>query len=92
MPDDARRFVVIGGGLAGLASAVWLAEAGRDVTLLERRGQLGGRTHAMRADLVDDVMASVVHPPLAELRRRDPPFAGLLYGGRALTATGPKVI
>ncbi|MEV3905415.1 hydroxysqualene dehydroxylase HpnE [Mycobacterium sp. NPDC050551] len=55
MPDDARRFVVIGGGLAGLASAVWLAEAGRDVTLLERRGQLGGRTHAMRADLVDDV-------------------------------------
>ncbi|MDO3635532.1 hydroxysqualene dehydroxylase HpnE [Mycolicibacterium arseniciresistens] len=55
MPDDDRRFVVIGGGLAGLASAVWLAEAGRDVTLLERRGQLGGRTHAMRADLVDDV-------------------------------------
>jgi squalene-associated FAD-dependent desaturase len=55
MPEDARRFVVIGGGLAGLASAVWLAEAGRDVTLLERRGQLGGRTHAMRADLVDDV-------------------------------------
>ncbi|MGA5462777.1 hydroxysqualene dehydroxylase HpnE [Mycobacterium sp. NPDC050041] len=55
MPDDARRFVVIGGGLAGLASAVWLAEEGRDVTLLERRGQLGGRTHAMRADLIDDV-------------------------------------
>lgn len=49
-----RRFVVIGGGLAGLASAVWLAEAGCTVTLLERRGSLGGRAHAMRADSVDD--------------------------------------
>jgi squalene-associated FAD-dependent desaturase len=47
--------VVIGGGLAGLASAVWLAEAGKNVTLLERRGSLGGRTHAMRAEAVDDV-------------------------------------
>lgn len=55
MGDDARRFVVIGGGLAGLASAVWLAEAGCTVTLLERRGSLGGRTHAMRAEAVDDV-------------------------------------
>ncbi|WP_281179690.1 FAD-dependent oxidoreductase [Nocardia grenadensis] len=28
--------VVIGGGLAGLAAAVWLAEAGKQVTLLDR--------------------------------------------------------
>ncbi|WP_280265117.1 hydroxysqualene dehydroxylase HpnE [Nocardia wallacei] len=52
---DSRRFVVIGGGLAGLAAAVWLAEAGKQVTLLERRGRLGGRTHAMRAEPVDDI-------------------------------------
>lgn len=50
-----ERYVVIGGGLAGLAAAVWLSEAGKSVTLLERRGQLGGRTHAMRAETVDDV-------------------------------------
>lgn len=55
MAEDTRHFVVIGGGLAGLASAVWLAEAGKYVTLLERRGSLGGRTHAMHADAVDDV-------------------------------------
>lgn len=55
MSEDTRHFVVVGGGLAGLASAVWLAEAGKKVTVLERRGQLGGRTHAMRADAVDDV-------------------------------------
>ncbi|MGB5151371.1 MAG: hydroxysqualene dehydroxylase HpnE [Mycobacterium sp.] len=55
MTADTRHFVVIGGGLAGLASAVWLAEAGCNVTLLERRGSLGGRAHALRADAVDDV-------------------------------------
>lgn len=53
--DDPRQFVVIGGGLAGLAAAVWLAEAGKKVTLLERRGRLGGRTHAMKVDAVDDL-------------------------------------
>jgi phosphoribosylamine--glycine ligase len=42
--------------------------------------------------LVDQVMAEVVHPTLAELRRRDTPFAGLLYVGLAITAAGPKVI
>ncbi len=42
--------------------------------------------------LVDDVLASVVHPTLAEMARRGTPFAGLLYVGLALTANGPKVI
>lgn len=47
--------VVIGGGLAGLASSVWLSEAGHRVTLLERRGSLGGRTISMPVAAVDDV-------------------------------------
>lgn len=46
---------VVGGGLAGLSSAVWLAEAGHNVTLLERRGTLGGRAHAIPQPEVDDV-------------------------------------
>lgn len=53
--NDSRRYVVIGGGLAGLASAVWLAEAGKQVTLLERRARLGGRTQAMQVPEVGDV-------------------------------------
>jgi squalene-associated FAD-dependent desaturase len=49
------KCIVVGGGLAGLSSAVWLAEAGHQVTLLERRGTLGGRAHAIPQPEVDDV-------------------------------------
>ncbi len=42
--------------------------------------------------LVDDVMATVVEPTLAEMSRRGTPFAGLLYVGLALTSAGPKVV
>ncbi|GIJ79769.1 phosphoribosylamine--glycine ligase [Micromonospora phaseoli] len=42
--------------------------------------------------LVDEVMRDVVHPTLAEMRRRGTPFTGLLYVGLALTAAGPRVI
>ncbi len=38
-----QSVLVIGGGLAGLASAVVLAEAGLEVRLLEKRPHLGGR-------------------------------------------------
>ena len=38
-----QSVLVIGGGLAGLASAVALAEAGLQVRLLEKRPHLGGR-------------------------------------------------
>ncbi|MGI5246226.1 phosphoribosylamine--glycine ligase [Dactylosporangium sp. CA-139066] len=43
-------------------------------------------------DLVEEVMARVVQPTLAEMRRRDAQFNGTLYVGLALTADGPKVI
>ncbi|HEX8170163.1 MAG TPA: FAD-dependent oxidoreductase [Thermoanaerobaculia bacterium] len=38
-----RNVVIVGGGLAGMAAAVYLARAGRSVTLFERRRLLGGR-------------------------------------------------
>jgi phytoene desaturase len=45
----AKRVVVIGAGPGGLASALLLARAGVDVTVLERREQVGGRTSSIEA-------------------------------------------
>ncbi|RXK46251.1 NAD(P)/FAD-dependent oxidoreductase [Halorientalis pallida] len=42
--------VVVGGGLAGLVAARHLADAGRDVTVLERRDEVGGRVRSVRED------------------------------------------
>ncbi|MEX2216733.1 MAG: hydroxysqualene dehydroxylase HpnE [Phycisphaeraceae bacterium] len=39
----ARRVIVVGGGLAGIAAAVRLAGRGMQVTLVETRNRLGGR-------------------------------------------------
>ncbi|MFF2010645.1 hydroxysqualene dehydroxylase HpnE [Streptomyces sp. NPDC058195] len=44
----AARAVVIGGGLAGITSALRLADAGIDVTLLEGRPRLGGLAFSFR--------------------------------------------
>ncbi|WP_405218848.1 phytoene desaturase family protein [Agrococcus sp. Ld7] len=44
------RIVVIGGGVAGITSAGLLARDGHDVTLLERRQELGGRAGVWQAD------------------------------------------
>jgi phosphoribosylamine--glycine ligase len=41
---------------------------------------------------VETVMAQVVDPTLAEMRRLGTPFVGCLYVGLALTAAGPQVI
>lgn len=45
-----KRVIVIGAGPGGLASAMQLARGGCDVTVLERRGRVGGRTSAIEAD------------------------------------------
>jgi squalene-associated FAD-dependent desaturase len=51
----ARHVVVVGGGLAGITSAIELREAGVEVTLLEARPWLGGATCSFsRGGLVID--------------------------------------
>ena len=49
-PATPRHVVVVGGGIAGLASATVLAERGVRVTLLEACDQLGGRVRAWPLD------------------------------------------
>src|SRR5947208_140623 len=67
---------VVGGGVAGLAAATALAEAGRRVIVLEARGELGGRATAFRdretGELVDNgqhVLFGCYHQTFAFLRR-----------------------
>ncbi|MGL4174040.1 MAG: phosphoribosylamine--glycine ligase [Actinomycetota bacterium] len=66
-----------------------------------RDGDAGPNTGGMGAycplpwapsTLVKDVVARVAEPTITTMRERGTPFAGLLYIGLALTATGPRVV
>ncbi len=49
MPSRGRRAIVIGAGYAGLAAAACLAQAGFEVTILEKNSQAGGRARMFEA-------------------------------------------
>lgn len=53
--------LVIGGGFAGLASAVDMAAAGRRVLLLERRSFLGGRAYSFTDRVTGDAVDNGQH-------------------------------
>ena len=61
--DGARRVVVVGAGMAGLAAARELQAWGDDVVVLEARDRAGGRTWTSAAwpDLPLDLGASWIH-------------------------------
>jgi hydroxysqualene dehydroxylase len=62
VPPSPRPFVlIIGGGFAGLAAAVDLAEAGRRVLLLERRSFLGGRAYSFTDKTTGDTIDNGQH-------------------------------
>lgn len=44
------RAVVVGSGFGGLAAAIRLAAAGNQVTILEKRDQIGGRAYQYEID------------------------------------------
>ena len=48
--NRADRVVIVGAGPGGLASAMLLAKAGVDVTVVEKRATVGGRTSTLEAD------------------------------------------
>jgi squalene-associated FAD-dependent desaturase len=57
----APPLLIIGGGFAGLAAAVDLAEAGRRVLLLERRSFLGGRAYSFKDKTTGDTIDNGQH-------------------------------
>jgi len=52
--SQSRHVVVVGGGLAGLASAYELSQRGFQVTLLERSPQLGGKIASWTIQVADE--------------------------------------
>ncbi|MBF6195299.1 hydroxysqualene dehydroxylase HpnE [Nocardia sp. CDC186] len=101
-----RRIAVVGAGLAGLAAAVWLAEQGHQVSLLEKRGRLGGRTFSFDVPGAEGMVDNGQHlfagcyDALLEyvgtigteehLHWDAPPFAIRTGPDRLLTARGPR--
>lgn len=59
--SDKFPVVIIGGGFAGLAAAVDLAEQGEQVLLLERRAFLGGRAYSFTDKITGDTIDNGQH-------------------------------
>lgn len=59
------KIVVVGGGFAGLAAAIALQERRHDVTLLERRGVLGGRATSFPDSLSGEDVDNGTHLMIA---------------------------
>jgi monoamine oxidase len=94
----ARRVVVVGAGLAGLAAAEALAAGGVEVTVFEARDRVGGRVHSQRLDngAVVELGAEFVLPGYDVLRETSERLGlalyekGTLYGDRE-PRDGPPV-
>lgn len=52
-----RKVIVLGAGLAGLAAAWELQQAGHDVTVLEAQNRAGGRVYTLRSPFADGMYA-----------------------------------
>ncbi|KAB2878306.1 FAD-dependent oxidoreductase [bacterium] len=61
MTHSGKTVIVIGGGLAGLATATLLSDRGFQVTLIEQKHRLGGRTFSFQDRTTSDVVDNGQH-------------------------------
>lgn len=89
-----KNVVVVGGGLAGLAAAIYLARAGRTVTLFEKRRYLGGRAiTTLRRGYRFNVGAHLFHrggAGAAVCRELGIPLRGKVAGPRTIALLGDE--
>jgi monoamine oxidase len=89
-PDADQKVLVIGAGLAGLTAATMLSRAGREVTVLEARDRVGGRTWSRQLvnGAVAEMGAEFILPDNTAIRQLASEFSvglwakGVRYGNR----------
>ena len=73
-PSPASHVVVVGAGMVGVATAIWLRRAGHRVTIIDREGPAAGASYGNAGVLAS---ASIVQVPTPGLWRRAP---AMLFG------------
>ena len=56
-----KKILILGGGVAGLSAAIHLTRSGHDITLIEARQTLGGRSHSFRDPKTGDIIDNGQH-------------------------------
>ena len=86
------RVVVVGAGVSGLTAARDLTQAGADVTVLEARDRIGGRTWtADVAGAAIDLGGSWIHGPFGNPLADEARAAGLTWANDGLWGMGLTV-
>ncbi len=58
---DKKEVVILGGGFAGLAAGVELSSKGHHVTIIEKRGHLGGRAYSFKDPTSGEILDNGQH-------------------------------